>query len=212
MTEARTIDPKRIDGIVNFMREATTYVDPNEALEAYGITDIEKFSESQLAHCLVKKGTNNPQIRELFFALNNLETPDIRLLNSDSDIFNFFMSIAGGLYYAKAVRRLIKKTDILEVKEILTPKGYEFVFEFSNSPKCAEDYPLLANFYPYFIAIGHIVLQKYLDHMSPIITLFLENKLDLKEPQVDVSHLRISNEYTIELAKRTRDYLVNLSD
>lgn len=203
------IDPNRIHGIVRFMREATTMIDPDEALAKFKLDDIERFTESQITYCLVKFGVENSHLKTLFLALQETNTRDIKLLNSENDIMSSFVNISGALYYAKSVRRLITKKDILVVREMLSPAGYEFVFNFSSDPACIEDYPVTQDFAAHFYAVGYKITQTYLKNISGVITSFLEHKLELQVPERDVLHLRISNEYALELGLKTRDYIIN---
>jgi hypothetical protein len=212
MTDTQPVDFRRIRSIIGFMRETTTVIDPEEALEKSGITSIDYFSESQLTYFLVQAGVKNTQLNTLFHALNSLETNDIRMINSDKAVFQFFMTIAGGLYYAKAIRRLIKKDDVMAVKEILTPAGYNFIFQFSKDKACLEDYQLLLNFEENFKAIGYRVLQAYFGSIQPIITHYVINRLDLEVSAFDIKHLRISNEYALELAIKTKNFIIEQSE
>jgi hypothetical protein len=208
MSDTYQVDSHRINGIVNFMREATSIIDPEEALAQSGMTDINRFTESQLTYLLVQSGIKNHRIKELFYALNNMDTYDIRIINFTEKVFEDFTLIAGGLYYAKAIRRLIKKSDIIIIQNILTPDGYNFICQFPNDKACIEDYPLTMDFEKHFKAIGYHILQVYFSSLKPIINHFLQNKHTFSIPELDIKHLRISNEYALELAIKTRNFII----
>jgi hypothetical protein len=194
------------------MRYCTTVVDPEEALEKNGIVNIDNFSETQLTYCLEKAGVDNLDVKTLFKALSDLETNDIRLINSDNVVFEFFTLLSGGFYYAKSIRRLIQKDAILAVKEILTPNAYDSVFKFSTEHECLEDYPLVDDFKNHFISMGRRILNMYLKTINPIIVNFLLDKIDLPKPILESENLRISNEYALKLAIMTRDFIINQSE
>ncbi len=207
-----TIDSRRILSIIGFMKDATTAIDPEEALAESGITSIDTFSESQLTYFLVQAGVKNTNLKDLFNALSCLETNDIRIINSDITVFKLFMMVAGGLYYAKAIRRLIKKADIVAVKKILTDDGYDFVFKFSKDKSCIEDYPLTADFEKYFNAIGYHILQHYFSTINPIIVHYITYKIMIPIPDLDIKHLRISNQYALDLAVKTKNFIIEQSE
>ncbi len=206
------IDSRRILSIIGFMKEATTAIDPEEAFAESGITSIDTFSESQLTYFLVQAGVKKTNLKDLFYALSSLETNDIRMINSDITVFKLFMMIAGGLYYAKSIRRLIKKADIIAVKEILTDDGYDFVFKFSKDKSCIEDYPLTEDFEKYFNAIGYHILQQYFGTMNPIIVHYITYKIMIPIPDLDIKHLRISNQYALDLAIKTKNFIIEQSE
>lgn len=206
------IDKHRINGIVNFMRYATTVIDPEEVLIQSKINNIDNFTESQLSYLLVQAGIQNTNLKELFQKLNKLETVDIRIINSSQEVFDFFMLIAGGLYYAKSIRRLIKKEDIIELRDILTPKGYEFIFKFANQKECLEDYPLFSDFKNHLFAMGHRILNLYLSSFQSMIYHFLASKIELSEPLLNIQNLRISNQYGLNLAVKARDFIIQQSE
>ena len=212
MDNTNTIDFKRINNIVNFMRSITSLIDPEEVLEKSGINNIDNFSESQLTYFLVQAGIKNSQIKELFYGLNALETKDIQIINSNLEILEFFTVIVGGLYYAKGIRRLIKKEDIIIVKEILTPNGYDFIFQFATNKECIEDYQLVKDFEKYLKAIGHFILKAYLYNMKQIVSDFVFSKFELPTPELDIKHLRISNEYALRLAIKARNFIIEQSE
>lgn len=206
------IDSRRILSIIGFMKDATTAIDPEETLAESGITSIDTFSESQLTYFLVQAGVKNTNLKDLFNALNRLDTNDIRMINSDITVFKLFMMIAGGLYYAKSIRRLIKKADIIAVKKILTHDGYDFIFKFSKSKECLEDYPLTEDFEKYFNAIGYHILQEYFGTMNPIIIHYITYKMMIPIPDIDIKHLRISNQYALDLAIKTKNFIIEQSE
>ena len=212
MTDTEHTESYRVQGIVSFMRHCASVIDPEEALEKNGIVNIDNFSETQLTYCLEKTGVDNLDVKTLFQALCDLETNDIRLINSERVVFEFFMLLAGAFYYAKSIRRLIKKDDIVATKEILTPNAYDFVFQFSIEPECLEDYPLFDDFKNHFTAMGQRILNIYLKRMNPILVNFLLDKIDLAPPILERENLRISNEYALSLAIKTRDFIINQSE
>jgi hypothetical protein len=212
MTENHHTDSNRIYGIINFMRYCTTLIDPEEILEKKGIVNIDNFTESQLTYCLEKGGVENLDIHSLFKQLNSLSTKDIRLINADVGIFEFFTLFSGGLYYAKSIRRLIKKEDILQIKEIFPANAYEIILNFSKTPECIEDYPLVDDFKNRFISIGNRILLIYFNTMPSYIMNPLLKKISLPTPTIDSKNLRISKEYALKLATQTRDFIIEQSE
>lgn len=214
MTEhnQKQTENEKIYGIVNFMKYCTTLIDPEEILSNQGIVDIENFTEAQVTYCLEKGGVQKLDIKTLFQDLNNLNTNDIRLINSNKEIFDFFMLMAGGLYYAKSIRRLIKKEDILQIKEMFSQTAYNEIMDFSKSSDALEGYPLFDDFKNRFISMGYRILNVHLNRLSPSVIQPLMNKLSLEEPVFNSNNLRISNEYAVKLAIQTRDFIINQSE
>jgi len=212
MTLSPIPDYHRINGIVNFMREATAVINPEEALVKIGIDDIEKFSSSQLTHLFVREGVDNPNIKQLFKVLNPISTIDIRFLNADEETFKRFIFTVGGLYYAKSVRRLIKKTDIMDIKVFLSDDEYRFIFNFATNKACLADYPLIESFEAYFYAVGHHIYTVFMTRFDPLIIHYVSHKLDLPEPEAEseksIKHLRISNEYALSLGMIAQHFII----
>jgi|GEM_PF-4754968 len=208
MVNLSSEDYQRIHGTVNFMREATALIDPDEALNNCGITDLEAFSESQLIFLFTRAGINHPDIKLLFKTLKDMQTKDIHMINQDGEFFNQYILIAGGLYYAKAIRRLIKKQDILTVKNIFSDEIYKFIFDFATDKQCLEDFILTEDFHDHIYAIGHHIYQTFLGRFNPLIMQYLAPKLELKDPEKPITHLRISNEYMLSLANITQEFVI----
>jgi hypothetical protein len=212
MMQNNQTDSNRIRGIISFMKYCTTLIDPETILEKQGIDNIENFTESQLTYCLEKGGVESSNIKQLFRELNNLTTSDIRLINSEVAIFEFFILIAGGLYYAKSIRRLIKKDDILKIKDTFPANAYDFIYNFAKDPESIEGYPVFNDFKNHFISMGYRILYIYLGMMPPNIVNPLLGKINLSKPVIDSKNLRISNEYALKLATQARDFIINQSE
>jgi hypothetical protein len=205
-------DFQKIEGIISFMRATTTMVDPTEVYLKSKLNTLDYFNENQLSFMLMRAGSNSPHLRELFYALKQLNTVDIRLLNSKQNVFDYWALIAGALFYTKAIKRFIKKEDILLVKDILDDIGYRFIFDFSNSGLCQGDYLLHDDFKNQFLYVGYKVINTYYENIDPLITHFLFSRISVPDTKEMLSHLRISKEYIIILAQQSRDFILSQSE
>lgn len=199
---------KRTEEIMTFMKGMSTFIDLEEALENLDI-NFDALSEEQLSFFITRSSFRNAPKAEIYDILSNLNTSDIMMLNLNTDNLTYFIIVIGSFFYARSVMRLVSRTEIVEIKELLGDQLYKHVVGFGKTD-CKDDYPIKSPFVEQFQATGYRIFKLYFDAFPDIIQKIALTRTEYKKPEKDMSALRISDEYAREIIALVQSYLLGV--
>lgn len=201
------LNNKRVNEIINFMKGLSIFSDPEVILD-YLQVNIDAVSEEQIMFMITRMSLKQAPIKETFNALIRLPTQDISILNLDSKNLHYFIMMIGAFFYGRAIMRLISKQDITEVKKILGDEAYKHIVHFGKH-ECKDNYPLQSPFEEKFHAVGYRIYASYFADFSDILKQINQRRTEYEPPSLDVSRLKISKEYGLQLIRIVQDLILD---
>lgn len=200
------IGKNRTQEIIAFMKGISVYVDPEAEIERLQL-NTENMNEQQLMFLITRTALRNAPANDIYNAVITLKTQDLKMLNLSADNLQYFITVSGGFFYARFVKRLISKNDILDVKNILGHDVYKKVIEFSKT-SIKNDYPLRQPFKEQFNAVGHRIFEIYFSDLPHIIQEISMMRTGYEKPILDMSKLKITHEYANNIIQIVQDTIL----
>lgn len=199
---------KKIEEILNFMKNMATYIAPEEALSDIHI-NIEALDEQQIEFLITRASFKKAPKGEVYDALEQLNTSDIVTLNLNIDNLKYFITVIGAFFYARSVMRLISKKEITEIQKLLGDTLYKHVVHFGKT-NCRDNYPIKSPFEEQFQATGYYIFKIYFSQYPDIIQEISLLATEYPKPKKNMSVLHIKDEYACEIVALVQSYLLGI--
>lgn len=200
---------KRIREIVSFMKGVSVFVDAEVEIVKHNI-NLEGVTEEQLMYLITHNAIRNAPTQKVYEAVNTLRTVDVMMLNLSAENLEYFIVAVGAFFFARAVKKMISKNDILVVRELLGANVHKAVIAFALESHTNE-YPLRPPFKEQFHAAGHRIFEVYFSDLPTIVQEISMMRTGYTKPEKDMSYLKISKDYALELVKIVQNYTLGVT-
>ncbi|MEM6603491.1 MAG: hypothetical protein AAF621_05525 [Pseudomonadota bacterium] len=199
---------KRTNEILSFMKAISVFVDPEETIDQLRL-NIDNMEEEQLVFMITRTAIRQAPVKEVYEAVQSLETIDLIMLNLDVKNFEYFIITLGAFFYARSVMRLVSKKEIIEVKDVLGEAIYKHTVAFGRGD-CKDDYPIRSPFKKKFHIAGQRVFELYFSDLPHIIQDISMMRSDYEPPEEKMEYLKIDKSYATQIVRLVQSYLLKL--
>ena len=107
--------------------------------------------------------------------------------------------------------RLISKKNILEIQNLLGPEVYKHVVSYGKT-EAKDDYPLKPPFEERLHAAGYLIFKVYFNDLPEIVQNVAMMRIGYEPPEMDMSYLKISNDYALQLVCLVQKHILKVHD